>query len=250
MKKAFVILSIVFQISCNSENGNDCLQTAGNIVQKEFTVGDFSKIRIEDEVALFIKQGDVPNVIVESGENLFNDISVFIDEDFLVITDGNSCNLFRDYAITKVYVTAPNITEIRNSASFDVISEGVLIYPNLSLISNSETGPENIKKSGDFILNVECNDFFVQANGQSIFYISGKSKNANLNFSDERPRFEGENFIVDNLKVSQRSGNKMIVNPINEITGTIFGVGDVISVNHPPIIEVNELFTGRLLFKD
>lgn len=250
MKNAIAIILISLLVSCNSEDGNNCLQTAGDIVQREFTVGDFSKIRIEDEVSLIIEQGDVPQIIVESGENLFSDISVFIDGDFLVIKDSNSCNLFREYSITKVYVTTPNITEIRNSSSFDVVGKGVLKFPNLSLISNSTSGPETIKKSGDFTLNVESENFSVQANGQSIFYISGKSTNANLSFSDERPRFEGEDFKVDILKVSQRSGNKMIVNPINEISGTIFGVGDVISANRPPIVDVKELFTGRLLFRD
>ena len=69
-------------------------------------------------------------------------------------------------------------------------------------------------------------------------------------FSDEFPRFEGENFLIDTLKIRQRSANKMIVNPIDEISGVIQGTGDVISVNRPPVVDVEELFTGRLIFID
>ena len=249
MKKIIFIALLLVIVSCGSKDANDCLQTNGDIIQQEFLVDDFSKIRIEDEVTLILKQGP-KNVVVESGENLFSDISVFIDGETLVIKDVNNCNLFRDYGVTKAYVTAPNITEIRNSSAFNVIGEGVLNFPVLSLISNSTSGPETIKKDGDFTLNLNCESFYVQANGQSVFYISGNAKNAILDFSDELPRFEGKNFKIDTLTVAQRSGNKMIVNPISQITGTIFGVGDVISVNRPPIIDVKELFTGRLLFKD
>ena len=42
----------------------------------------------------------------------------------------------------------------------------------------------------------------------------------------------------------------MIVNPQASIKGSIFGTGDVISVNRPPVVEVEELYTGRLIFED
>jgi len=42
----------------------------------------------------------------------------------------------------------------------------------------------------------------------------------------------------------------MIVNPQNSITGVIRATGDVISLNRPPIVDVDELFTGRLIFED
>ncbi|HET8803794.1 MAG TPA: DUF2807 domain-containing protein, partial [Aequorivita sp.] len=118
------------------------------------------------------------------------------------------------------------------------------------LISNSSAGPETIRKSGDFYLNINCGQFRTSANGQSVFYITGYSQKASLNFDDEMPRFEGQNFVVDELTVSQRSANKMIVNPQQSIIGKIVATGDIISHNRPPIVDVKELFTGRLIFKD
>ena len=162
----------------------------------------------------------------------------------------NACNLVREYGLTKIFVTAPNITEIRNSSAYDVIGEGILKFPKLSLVSNSSAGPENIRKSGDFYLNVICDEFQVSGNGQSVFYISGNAANANLNFADEFPRFEGENFTVDELTVFQRSANKMIVNPQQSIVGKIVATSDIVSRNRPPLVDVKELFTGRLLFED
>ena len=42
-----------------------------------------------------------------------------------------NCNFVRDYGLTKVYVTAPNVSEITNNSEFTVHSIGVLNYPNL-----------------------------------------------------------------------------------------------------------------------
>ncbi|MBT0606663.1 DUF2807 domain-containing protein [Aequorivita echinoideorum] len=244
----FLLISMLF--SCDSENANDCFQKAGSIISKEISVTDFSKIRIEDEVALYLKQGEVQCVVLETGENLMPDVSVSIEGETLVVKDQNSCNLVREYGITKVFVTSPNISEIRNSSAFDVIGEGILNFPTLHLISNTTAGPENIRKSGDFYLILNCQQLIVEANGQSVFYITGTAETASLGFADEYPRFEGANFLIGELTVFQRSANKMIVNPERSIVGEILGTGDIISHNRPSIIDVKEIFTGRLLFED
>ena len=250
MKKLFFIALVFLLLSCDSENAWDCTQAAGDSISKEYNFPEFCKIRIEDDVTLYLKQGNIQQVILETGENLLNDISVSVEGETLVAKNHNSCNLVRDYGITKVYVTAPNISEIRNSSAYDVIGEGVLNFPALTLVSNSTAGPENIRKSGDFILTINCERLNVNANGQSVFYISGNAVTANLTFTDEFPRFEGTNFLIDELTVFQRSANKMIVNPQQSIVGKIMATGDIVSHNRPPLVDVKELFTGRLLFED
>lgn len=237
-------------VSCDSENANDCIQTGGSLISKEYELANFSKIRIEDDVTLYLKQGNSQKIILETGENLLSDISVSIENQTLVVKDHNNCNLVRDYGTTKIFVTTPNITEIRNSSAYDVIGDGTLSFPKLNLISNTTAGPETIRKSGDFKLDINCNELRVSANGESVFYISGKVNKANLNFADEMPRFEGKNLIIDELIVFQRSANKMIVNPQNSITGKIMATGDIVCYHRPPVVDVKEFFTGRLIFKD
>lgn len=250
MKKLFFIGLVFLILSCDSDTSWDCVQAAGDSISKEYVLSEFSKIRIEDDVILFLKQGETQEIKLETGENLLGDISVTIEGETLIVKNKNSCNLVRDYGITKVFVTTPNITEIRNSSAYDVIGEGVLNFSELTLISNSSAGPETIRKSGDFYLNINCDQFRISANGQSVFYIMGYSQKASLSFDDEMPRFEGQNLVIDELTVSQRSANKMIVNPQQSIIGKIVATGDIISHNRPPLVDVKELFTGRLIFKD
>jgi hypothetical protein len=120
----------------------------------------------------------------------------------------------------------------------------------LYLASNTAGAIENVRKVGDFYLSLDCENLRVQANGQSVFYLSGTATTADINFSDEEPRFEGANLLVGDLVVFQRSANKMIVNPQNKITGEIRGTGDIIAVNEPTVVAVQQFFTGQLIFQD
>lgn len=237
-------------MACNSEDALDCFQTQGNTVVTQVSVPVFSKIRIEDDVSLVIRQGDTREVLIETGENLLNDVSVTVEGETLVIRDDNRCNFVRDFGITKAIVTTPILTEIRNSSEFHVVGEGVLRFPILELVSNTSGGVENSRKSGDFTLTVDCDFFLIDANGFSGFYIDGFADKANITFQDETPRFEGPNLIVNDLRVFHRSANKMIVNPQERIRGNILSTGDVISLNRPPIVDVEEIYTGRLIFQD
>lgn len=250
MKKLLYVLSVLILLSCNSEDALDCLQSQGQLTRVVKEVPIFLKIRIEDDVSLVIKQGPVQEVIIETGSYLESDVTVKVEGGTLVIKDNNRCNLVRGYGATTAYVTVPNLTEIRNSSEYDVVADGVLQFPNLSLVSNTTGGIEDTRKSGDFTMTVACEVFVVSANGFSGFYITGSSDVAVIAFEDEVPRFEGANFIVQDMRIFHRSTNKMIVHPLQTLRGQIRGVGDVISVTRPPIIEVEEFFTGRLIFQD
>ena len=250
MKRLVYILFLIGFISCNSEDASDCFQTEGTMIQEEFNLGFFEKIRIEDDITLILKQASEQKIIIETGENLLSDVSVFIENETLIIQDNNGCNFIRNYGVTKAIVSVPNLIEIRNSSSEKVIGEGNLQFPELILTSNSTGNVEDTNKSGDFELQLECDNLIVNANGQSVFYISGTSNKARISFGDEWPRFEGENFRINNLTVFQRSASIMKVNPIEKISGEIRGTGNVISVHRPPIVEVEEFFSGTLIFQD
>ncbi|NNM23565.1 MAG: DUF2807 domain-containing protein [Flavobacteriaceae bacterium] len=247
----FIYISIlIVAMACNSEKAPNCLQSQGDLIQTEMEVAPFMRIRIEDDVSLIIRQGPVQEVIIETGSNLLNDVEVTVEGETLVVRDHNRCNLVRDFGITTAIVTTPDLLEIRNSSEFHVRGEGVLSFPFLTLTSNTTGGIEGSRKSGDFTLRVECKELRVAANGFSAFYISGFAQKAVIGFEDEVPRFEGADLFVNDLLFLQRSANVMIVNPLERLRGEIFGIGNVISVNRPPIVEVEEFYTGRLIFQD
>ena len=247
MKKLLYIFIATILLSCNGKNVPDCFQNAGAIVQKEFIVEAFNKIIVFERVQLILKEASEQKIIVETGEYLMNEIVVEVENGQLILKDENGCNLTRDYGLTKIYVSAPNITSIRSSTGLPILSDGVLNYPNLSLVSE-DFGAEGLYHTvGDFRLEVNCTNLNVTTNNLSHMFLSGAVENLTIGFYSGNSRFEGRHLIAQNILIFQRSSNDMILNPQLTLVGEIRSTGNVILVNEPPVVDVQVYYTGRLI---
>lgn len=247
MKKLILLSFVLLLLSCNNENSGDCFQTAGKIIQQEVEVAPFEQITVHKNVELIVKQGPVQKIVIESGTNLMNDIEAVVVNNELILKDYNNCNFFRDYGITKVYVTSPNLHTIRNASQLNISSEGTLTYPSLYLQSTGEKS--TFLSVGDYHLTVDNNSVVILSNGISNFYINGKTDDLTLLFSDGDTRFEGQNLIAKNVVISHVSSNDILINPTQSLSGTIHSVGNVISYNKPPVVTLEALSKGKLIFK-
>ncbi|MFT4698040.1 MAG: hypothetical protein ACI9SJ_001174 [Flavobacteriaceae bacterium] len=244
----FIVVSFLF-FGCNSENGLDCFQKTGTIIQTEVEVDVFTRIIVWPGVQLFIQQGAVQQIIIETGENLLNDIEVSVNGTQLSLKNNNECNYVREYDDTKIYVTSPNITEIRNSSSLEIKSIGVLNYQNLNLFSENFGNEDIYHIDGDFDLALDVDELIVTSNGFSSFLLRGNANKATFGLYASNTRIDAGELITRDIQIFHRSSNVMIVNPQESIRGGIVSIGNVISRNIPPIVEVEELYEGRLIFE-
>jgi len=249
MKRIVIIWVVVFFISCDTENAVDCFQRTGDIVREELTVPDFTRILVLPNVELIIKEGPTTSVVIETGDNLLAEVSAIVEGDRLILSNRNDCNFVRDFNQTKIFVTAPNITEIRSETQFDISSDGILTYPILSLFSEDFNEDNGGNITGTFHLHIENERINVVGNKIASFFIRGSVVNLNVGFFSGTGRFEGANLIAQNVDIFHRGTNKIIVNPVQAITGAILSTGDVIAVNRPDVVNVDELFTGKLIFQ-
>jgi len=247
MRKIIYLLALSF-FACNSEDAYDCFQASGSLVQQEISVSDFESILVNRDIELIIKEAPVYKVIIETGENLINDVKAEVIGGQLVLTDNNSCNYVRDYGITKVYVEAPNLTEIRTSTQFEIASDGILNYETLTLYSE-DFNENNDYTIGDFRLTLNSENFKVVSNNLSFYYIDGVVETLFVGFYAGAGRFEGENLIAQNVTIYHRGSNDMVINPQQSLTGELRGVGDLISVNQPAFVDVERFYDGQLLFE-
>ena len=248
MKHFIYILLSVILLSCNGDNVPDCFQNSGSIVQQEIDLAMFDKITVFERIELIITDEPTSKVIVETGEYLLDDIEVKVEGSRLILKNNNACNLTRNYGITKVYVSSPSLTEIQNSSGLTVSSRGVLNYPYLNLISEDFTSQYVTHTDGDFNLQVNSERMDITFNNLSNVFISGNVNNLFIGFYSGDSRFEGANLIAEHITIFQRSSNDMIINPQQSLKGEIRGTGDVISRNRPTIVEVEQFYTGKLIF--
>lgn len=246
IKKLLYVLAI-FVFACNSEEANDCFQTTGNIIEQQVEVSSFEKILVHRNIELIIKEAPDYKVTIEAGENLLSDINIEVIGDRLILTDNNNCNYVRDYRSTKVFVETPNLTEIRSSTQYEISSNGVLNFNELTLFSEDFNG-EGEFTIGDFRLHVNAQDITIVSNNLAFFYLQGNVANLFVGFYAGAGRFEGENLIAQNVSVYHRGSNDMLVNPQQTLTGELRGTGNLISVNQPPLVDVERIYTGQLIF--
>ena len=87
-------------------------------------------------------------------------------------------------------------------------------------------------------------------NGIAYFKLAGTTTNFNVIIAAGDSRIEADNLVSVNVGLDHRGSNDILVNPQERISGVIRGYGDVISINRPSEVAVEELFNGRLVFRD
>ena len=244
MKNILIVFLSFLILSCNSEGGSDCLKSQGDLETQEISVEEFSKINIDTGIELVIKESDEQTVKLTMGKNLINDIKFEVIDGELKITNENGCDMLRNYHSAKVYVTTPVLEKIYSGSQYSIKSDGVLTFPDLTL----ESGIIEDTPASVFEMQIENEILKVNDNISSVFKITGSSDKLEINFWGSNGRFEGDNFIVNEVLINHRSTNDIIVFPVQSVTGVIRSTGNLVLKNVPPIVEVEELYTGEIIY--
>ena len=253
MKYKIVFFLLVFLlVSCGISE--DCFKGNSNQVTQTFLLENFSKIKVYDGVGLVVKEGSNYEVKVVTSDNIIDDLEVRLDGDMLVVKDNSSCNIARDYGQTTVYVTIPDGTilplipelELHCKTEQKIQSDGVLHSPIVRLFAIGDDGDG--AGTGDFHINLDNGQFVVESNNVSNFYINGHCEEMLLNFYFGNGRFFGEELHAEKIKLFHRGSNDMFVYPIQKIEGIINATGNVVLENVPPIVDVEEVFRGRVIY--
>jgi len=240
---AWVLLLVL--TSCNNDLTPECFEKMGPVITYDAVVPDFTAINLSVGIELVITEGPEQKVSITTGKNITQYITAKVKDGKLYLTNAVDCNWVRDYKSTTVYVTTPHLEQIYSGSQFAVKSNGVLTFPSLSLQSGifSETA------SGTFELNVSCRNLSVDDNQGSYYIINGAVENLSVNFYAGDARFNGDNLIAQKLQVFHRSTNDIIANVQQEVTGTLYSTGNLVLKNHPPVVTVNRIYTGQVVYE-
>jgi hypothetical protein len=241
MKKLIVLFSLFFLFSCDE---NQLLESSGTRISKEISVGFFDKLNISEGIELHITDEATSKVEISAGENVIDKVTFSVIDSQLFIDGKNAHRQFQSYEPIKIYISIDDLDTIYSSSQYNVYSENVLNFNNFHL----QSGLFEDTASGEFHLDVNCNSLFVEDNRASFYKISGNVTDLSVNFYNGDERFEGANLIAQNVYVFQRSSNDIIVNPQLKISGIIYSTGNVILKNNPPIVDVQVLYQGQLIF--
>ncbi|WP_412465052.1 head GIN domain-containing protein [Flavobacterium mekongense] len=247
--KNISLLVVAFLLLMACEKPGDCVESSGAIVTKEVPVQPFKKIKVYRGIEVVITQGTDYKVEIVAGENFINNVEVIQNGDRLIFKDEASCNWVRAYGMTKILVTTPTLEEVYSKTDRNISSNGVLTFPILRLKALDKDGDgESGAGTGDFYIEVNNSQLVVENNNVSRYFISGQTDEALFNFYFGDGRIEAESLTAQNVKVYHRGSNDMIVKPIQSIIGTMNSTGNIILKNVPPLVDVEELYQGNVLY--
>jgi hypothetical protein len=226
---------------------DDCLKGNGRRIYQTFPFENFTKIKVYEGIGLVIKEGPNYEVKIAAPSTILENIQVQLDGNMLVVKDRSTCNLARDYGQTIVYVTTPILEEIHSKTEQDILSDGILTFPELRVYSvdiNDGAG------TGDFRLQLDTETVYFESNNVSNFYVSGQTNQLIVFFSWGNGIFHGGSLIADHINVYHRGSNDIVLHPTQSVSGDIFSTGNVVLKNRsilPP--NVIQHFTGRLIIE-
>lgn len=249
MKSILLHSVLVIVLSAFSGCGldSDCFGSAGQKIREEVAVSPFSSIEVQEGIELIVASGDTHRVVVASGKNIMDNVEVSVVEGRLFLKTEQPCGLLSGDKVVTIYVTAPELTEIRSYTQYAVRSEGVLDFDRLTLKSVVLSEPDGVA-TGEFFLNVDVAVLNIEANEFANFEVSGRAERLRLRLVDGTVRAFMPDLEVLDVNIYHRSAQDITIRPSASVSGALWGTGDLILLNTPPVVEVEENYTGKVIY--
>lgn len=247
--KKIVSLLIIVLVFASCEKPSDCIESLGITTLKDIPVTAFKRIKVYKGIEVVITQGANYQVQIQAGSNFIDNVQVKQIGDQLIFKDETSCNWVRESGQTKIFVTTPTLEEIYSKTDRNISSNGVLSFPNLVITAfDKDADGESGAGTGDVIMKLNSNSITINNNNVSRFYLSGETNTASFNFYFGDGRMEAENLIAQNITVYHRGSNDMMVYPVQSITGVLNSTGNLVLKNVPPLVDVQQLYNGSVVY--
>jgi len=244
LKILFFLLSLTILTSC-SKSPFTC-EFSGVKKIKTLELEDFNSVEVNPQIELTIYHSSENKIIIETDQDVMPDIEYRITGTKLVLTNHTDCTIQNSDAIAYIKLYVNNIKTLIANTDLDIHSGNTWQFDELKIIcENNQTGTNN---TADFHLQVNLEKLEIIANGSSIFHISGTCQNLSVGFYGVNPILNGKALITQKIQVYQRSSGDMHLYPVEEITGDLYGYGDIYLYHHPPVVNITEHYAGHIYF--
>ncbi len=236
MKSKFAIL---FTILLNALFFSSCIfigpsvKGNGDVVEERREVGNFNEIKTSRGMNVYLSQGTNQKVLVEADSNLMDAIETKVDDSTLVIT--TSKNIRRSKSL-KVFVTAPQINNIRTTAGSNVYSENQLKTEKLELTASA---------GSNMRLDVDANNMDVSATAGSNINIEGKSEVFTAK-ATSGSNIKAEDLTVEDCNARTTSGANIWIHVNSKLDGKASSGGNIFYSGNPKSVNSESSSGGNV----
>lgn len=164
IKNKLTLLAVIFAAFIIPTAAISQIEGSGKVEKQDRPLPEFNRIEVGSAFTVILEKGEPSSVIVETDDNLNEEIETLVKDGTLRINSG----AIKNPTSLKAYVTAPNITEIELTGAARLQSNGVLTYPVLNLIA---TGASRAN------VEISTQELVTAATGASRITLRGSANN-------------------------------------------------------------------------
>jgi len=244
IKKILYILLIINLLSCTT-SPLECT-FSGEAITKNVELSSFDTIEVNPMVTLTIFQGTESKLAISTDKDVMDNISYEIQNNKLILTNHTDCLIKNSDAIAHITLTTPILKKIIANTELTIQSGNTWHFNDLTIICDNVSGGTN--NVADFDFNIDNDNLRIVSNGSSVYRVFGACQNLSVEFYGSGPSFWGQNLQAENIYVFQRSQADMHLYPIQQITGDLYGYGDIYLYHRPPIVNITEHYSGHIYY--
>lgn len=232
MKKLPLNMMLFALVSfCSCDHFGSKIITGNNIKKtKEFTVSNFTVIKLRSLVTVHVTQGALKPIKIVGDENILPYIEIYQDGDELTIKNKNWIGLESTHQII-AYVTLPNLKKIDVTGVGDFVTDIKITSKEEFEIYSGFNSPASIE------MNIDAPKIAVNVSGIGNLTLKGNTKMFNL-------KIDGGNaycydLLADSTKVINSGIGEANVYAINDLQARATNLGRINYRGNPKTIFKN-----------
>lgn len=197
-------------------NMGERVKGSGNTKSENRTVSKAERIKVMGDMDVYIDQGPT-SLKVEGDDNVLPYIETVADGDWLEIRTKDDVN-FNTSKPIKVYVTTPNITDLKVTGSGNIVCN--------QKFSTDNNSSFDITGSGDITTAISAPKVEAHISGSGNLHISGETKNVEIHVSGSG-NYDGADLKAENANVSIAGSGDANLFADNKLKVSVAGSGNV-----------------------
>jgi hypothetical protein len=244
MKKYICLFGLAIILTSCGKNGLfSIFDDSENLVDKTINLGNFNYLKLESVFEVYLTQDTSNSLTIEGDESIIAKVSANLNDSVLEISNSYKAKWLKPKSNkVKLYLKFKVLKRIDIIETCNVQSENAITGEGLGVIFEDKLSEAN--------LNLNCKSFYYWNNhpcGGKLTLSGNTEKLVIWNFA--LMSVDASNLTATEVSIENHAQGNCWVRPVNSLTFSIFGTGNIYYYGNPARIDTGEITSSGRLYK-